>query len=490
MSSESSESSVPTPSSSCTGCSLVDRRSFLSTASLLSVGALLAACGDGVFDGPSAVAEILRNPISVDLENYPALRQIGGRAVLTPTGSAPMIVETIGTQRYRAFSLECPHKGTVLTYDDVAFQCPNHGARFSRDGNWIGGQETSDLLPIAVASASNDSILVGGVVLPPVPPAVVVSSGSASFSAAIGGGTSAPQSINITNGGGGALAGLAVGLTYATGQSSGWLVAALTAVAAPATLTLSVTRGSLAVGTYSATVQVSAPGTSNVAQSISATLVVTDASSSPALQLSSATVSLSAGTGSSPTAQSVQVINSGGGTIGALAIAITYGAGASAWLSTSSLNGASTPSTLTVRPITTALAVGTYTATISVSGAGVSARTLTVSVDIAPSGLAVTIAAWPDLANIGGVAGSVGTINFNGVAVVRTSATSFAALSLRCPHESYLVGVVNGQSFRCPRHGALYAANGVVQQNSPIKAGNLSPLTVTYVPGASVLYVT
>jgi hypothetical protein len=54
-----------------------------------------------------------------------------------------------------------------------------------------------------------------------------------------------------------------------------------------------------------------------------------------------------------------------------------------------------------------------------------------VSLTVTAAGLLVTIAAWPALANVGGVAGSVGNVNGGPVAISRLSATSFAA-SFRC----------------------------------------------------------
>jgi Rieske Fe-S protein len=203
-------------------------------------------------------------------------------------------------------------------------------------------------------------------------------------------------------------------------------------------------------------------------------------------------VSFNTTAGSSPSTQTVQVINSGAGSIGGLAFAVTYGAGATGWLSTSSLSGTTTPSTLTVRPLTTGLAAGTYTANIAVSGTGVASRTLTVTLVVAINGLAVTIAAWPALASVGGIAGSVGTLNFSAVAVVRTGQNSFIAFSLLCPHAGSTVQVqsgAGGQAFRCPNHGATWNASGVLLPSSPQATSRLSPLTVTYSPGDSVLYV-
>lgn len=99
-----SDGRTPTSDSPCAGCASLDRRGFLNTASVLSLGALLAACGDGVISGPEAFLDILREPLRVDPRLYPELQQVGGRVVITPAGLAPMVVENAalaGTLRSR-----------------------------------------------------------------------------------------------------------------------------------------------------------------------------------------------------------------------------------------------------------------------------------------------------------------------------------------------------------------------------------------------------
>lgn len=476
--------------SPCGGCARVDRRRFISAASLLSVGALMTACGDGIFDGPGAFRDAVETPIRIDPRDFPSLQTIGGRATITSSEHAPLVLEWLGARNYRAFSLVCPHKGTTVGLSDDGFTCPNHGAQFARNGVWIGGQATVDLVAINVAAQSDGTLLVGGLVLPPLPPTLALSQSTITFSATVNGTTPAAQIVEITNAGEGTLNGMSIALTYGSNQPSGWLAASLSTLSAPSSLTLSVARGSLSAGTYTATVRVSAAGASNEAQTVTVSLIVIDTSTPAALQLSVPSVALSGTVGATVPSKSVQIVNSGAGTIGAVNIAIAYGAGASGWLSTSTLSGNSTPSTLTVRAQSTGLSGGTYTATVTVSGAGVPSKTLTVTLTLVNAGLAVTIAAWPALANVGGVAGSVGILNFSSVAVVRTGANSFAAFSLTCPHAGTNVQVVNGQSFRCPNHGAIWNASGQLLPNSPQSTSSLVALKVAYTPGDTVFYVT
>jgi cytochrome b6-f complex iron-sulfur subunit len=74
-----------------------------------------------------------------------------------------------------------------------------------------------------------------------------------------------------------------------------------------------------------------------------------------------------------------------------------------------------------------------------------------------PSGASIKVSDYPSLANVGGVA----MVSFGGapVAIVRTAASSFVALSRVCPHQG---GIVNqsGSGFLCPNHGAQFTASG------------------------------
>lgn len=75
--------------------------------------------------------------------------------------------------------------------------------------------------------------------------------------------------------------------------------------------------------------------------------------------------------------------------------------------------------------------------------------------------LVVTLSQFAALASVGGVArvdGGIGTP----VALVRTGAASFTALSLVCTHEGTTVNLT-GAGFLCPNHGARFSSVGVWQ---------------------------
>ncbi len=108
-------------------------------------------------------------------------------------------------------------------------------------------------------------------------PTIALSSASAAFSATVGGANPSALGLAITNIGTGTLSGLVATVTYQSGQPLGWLSASLNTTIAPAALTLSATVGSLAPGTYNATVAITsgASGVTNSPQNLGITFTVT-----------------------------------------------------------------------------------------------------------------------------------------------------------------------------------------------------------------------
>lgn len=72
-------------------------------------------------------------------------------------------------------------------------------------------------------------------------------------------------------------------------------------------------------------------------------------------------------------------------------------------------------------------------------------------------GSSLKVSDYPALASTGGVA--VVTMNSTRIAVVRTGASTFAALSLVCPHEGGSINPTSG-GFLCSRHGARFDTVG------------------------------
>lgn len=212
-------------------------------------------------------------------------------------------------------------------------------------------------------------------------PAIGLSVTSRTFTAASGGVNPAAQTVSVTNAGTGALTGLSANIVYASG--SGWLSATLNTTTAPATLTLQPTTAGLAVGTYSATVNVVSPVAFNSPRTVTVTFTVT---TPPAIGLNATSRSFSANAGgANPASQTVSITNTGGGSLTGLARTISYSSG-SGWL-TATLNTTTAPATLTLQPATAGLGGGTYSATVTITSpvATNSPRTVTVTFTVAPT---------------------------------------------------------------------------------------------------------
>ena len=107
------------------------------------------------------------------------------------------------------------------------------------------------------------------------PPAIALSPASLTVLDTLGTSDPAAQTVSVTNAGGGTLGGLTVGtISYGASQPTGWLTATLNAATAPTTLTLQLAKGSLAAGTYTATVPVQSAAASNSPQSVSVTFLI------------------------------------------------------------------------------------------------------------------------------------------------------------------------------------------------------------------------
>lgn len=127
---------------------------------------------------------------------------------------------------------------------------------------------------VASSGASNtpDTYTVSFTVNSGSAPTISLSPNTLSFSATTGGSNPAAQNVTVSNGGGGTLASPTASITY--GSGSGWLSVSCTGSSAPYTCSTQPALGSLASGTYTATVQVASSGASNSPQSYTVTFTV------------------------------------------------------------------------------------------------------------------------------------------------------------------------------------------------------------------------
>src|SRR5581483_4939043 len=216
-------------------------------------------------------------------------------------------------------------------------------------------------------------------------PAIAVSPASVADTVPQGA-TATTRAIAVSNAGGGTLSGLTGAITY--GSGTGWLGATLNRTTAPATLTLTFTAGALAPGAYSATVTLASTVSGVANKTVPVTFIV-QTGPSIALAPTSLAFNVYAKGSTLPTAQTVAVSNSGHGALGAVSVGtITYGAGATGWL-TATVSG----TTVTVRVTTTNVADGVFAATIPVSAANATNNPQHISVTLTSSVTFTKIAA-------------------------------------------------------------------------------------------------
>lgn len=90
-------------------------------------------------------------------------------------------------------------------------------------------------------------------------------------------------------------------------------------------------------------------------------------------------------------------------------------------------------------------------------------------------GASIKVSDYPELANVGGVA--LVTIQATPIAIVRTSTTSFLALSRICPHQGQTIQEVSS-GFYCPGHGASWNIDGRWTGGQP--TSNMNSYTTAY----------
>jgi Rieske Fe-S protein len=135
----------------------IDRRDFVMRAAAALAAVALAACSSSDLTSPSSVSST-----TVNLSDHPALSSVGGVATVSISGVPIAIVRTSSTT-FAAFSRICPHQGATIDVTNNGFQCPRHGATFDKNGQWIGGQRTSNLTSYPVSyNPTAGTVTVGG----------------------------------------------------------------------------------------------------------------------------------------------------------------------------------------------------------------------------------------------------------------------------------------------------------------------------------------
>lgn len=135
----------------------IDRRQFLLRGALAAAAVALAACA-GVAD---TTGTNVSSSGTIKVSDYPELANVGGVALVTIQG-APLAVVRTSTTNFLALSRICPHQGQTIQEVSNGFYCPGHGATFSINGTWEGGQPTSNMRSYATTyDAATGTLTIG-----------------------------------------------------------------------------------------------------------------------------------------------------------------------------------------------------------------------------------------------------------------------------------------------------------------------------------------
>jgi nitrite reductase/ring-hydroxylating ferredoxin subunit len=127
--------------------------------------------------------------------------------------------------------------------------------------------------------------------------------------------------------------------------------------------------------------------------------------------------------------------------------------------------------------------VGSY---LAACGDGVIGGPLGPGDPTLPAPLVITVSDFPDLAVVGGFA-RVDPGTGRPIAVTRTGASTFLALSLICPHQRYKPISLVSFGFQCPNHGAQFDETGNWIGGQPTR--DLVRYDVVYDSGADTLTI-
>jgi Rieske Fe-S protein len=102
------------------------------------------------------------------------------------------------------------------------------------------------------------------------------------------------------------------------------------------------------------------------------------------------------------------------------------------------------------------------------------------------AGFVIALADFPALGNVGGTARVDGG-GSSPVAVTRTGASTFVAMSMVCPHAGYRPIQIAPPGFQCPNHGAQFEPDGTWVGGQ--RTRDLTRFAVVYDAGAGTLRI-
>jgi Rieske Fe-S protein len=107
--------------------------------------AAAALCGFGAVALSSGAVAQASGTLRVQLSQFPALKRVGGAAVVGSLNGVQVAVVRTGRSKYVALDRSCPHAGGIVTQSGSQWVCPLHGSRFDLDGDKVSGVTPSGL---------------------------------------------------------------------------------------------------------------------------------------------------------------------------------------------------------------------------------------------------------------------------------------------------------------------------------------------------------
>ena len=310
------------------------------------------------------------NTISQSKEPSSFTRSVGATVPLATMGVAPSSTTTTKSIAPGTAPIEA---APLATAGNGHSSASGHGGAGGRSMSRL-VEEMPGILQLTTPSS-----------VPPVPvnsanPAIGASPIALSFTATQGGTNPAPQTLSISNTGGGTL-------SWSASDNASWLTLSTASGTGNGSVTLTATTGTLPVGTNSGTVTFSGgAGVPPVTVPVSFTVAA-----APNVTLNPSSLTYTATQGAAnPTNQTVSLTTSGGTSNWTVSDDVS-------WLTVSPASGSSN-SALTASVNTAGLATGTRTGTITVSATGASSKTIAVTLTVnAPMTSSATLTWTPSI---------------------------------------------------------------------------------------------
>ena len=98
----------------------------------------------------TVVKKLPGGKLSVKVKDLPALSAVGGATRIGSIKGVPVGIARVGTNKYTAFNLRCPHQGITVTKTESGWMCPAHNSEFESDGDLVLGPATTALARVPI----------------------------------------------------------------------------------------------------------------------------------------------------------------------------------------------------------------------------------------------------------------------------------------------------------------------------------------------------